>query len=65
VDARQATICDRVNTVVRRAEPKFLSEPGLETVRRQIKFELDKVFGDEDLIQEVLLPELLQSQAQL
>jgi hypothetical protein len=65
VDARQATIRDRVNTVVRRAEPKFLNEPGLETIRRQIKFELDKVFGDQDLIQELLLPALLQSQAQL
>lgn len=65
VNARDATIRDRINTVVRRAEPKYLNEPGLETLRRQIKFELDKVFGDENLIQELLLPTLLQSQAQL
>jgi flagellar basal body-associated protein FliL len=65
VESRAATIRDRVNTVIRRADPKFLNEPGLETIRRQIKFELDKVFGNQELIQEVLLPSLLQSQAQL
>jgi flagellar basal body-associated protein FliL len=61
VELRKATIGDRITTIIRAAEPRFLSEPGLETMRRQIKFELDKVFGDDKLINEILIPKLLQS----
>ncbi len=62
---RAGTIADRINTVIRGIDPKHLNEPRLETVRRQIKFELDKVFGDDSLILELLIPKLLQSRANL
>ena len=62
---REATIKDRINTVIRSADPKQLNEPRLETLRRQVKFELDKITGDESLVQEVLIPKLLQSRSSL
>ena len=61
VEMNKARINDRVNFVVRSAEPQDLNEPGLETIKRRIKHELAKVLGDERLLQEVLIPELLQS----
>jgi hypothetical protein len=36
VQERQNTINDRVTTIIRSADPKFMNEPGLETIRRQI-----------------------------
>lgn len=65
VEERQGTIEDRINTVIRGADPAHLNEPGLETLRRQIKFELDKVSGDPSLLLEVLIPKLLQSRSNL
>ena len=65
VEERGDTICDRINTVIRGADPKHLNEPGLETMRRQIKFELDKILGDDSLVLELLIPKLLQSRANL
>lgn len=65
IEQRGGTICDRINTVIRGADPKHLNEPGLETMRRQIKFELDKIFGDDSLVLELLIPKLLQSRANL
>ncbi len=59
VEARQARIEDRVNRVIRSAEPKHLDEPGLETIRRRLKYEFDGIFGDEQLIKEVLIPHWL------
>ncbi len=61
VEARQARIDDRVNTVIRSAEPRHLNEPGLETLKRRLKFELDRMFGDPRLVQEVLIPYLVQT----
>ena len=61
VEANKARINDRVNFVVRSAEPQDLNEPGLETIKRRIKHELAKVLDDERLLQEVLIPEMLQS----
>ncbi len=61
VETNKARINDRVNFVVRSAEPRDLNEPGLETIKRRIKHELAKVLGDERLLQEVLIPEMLQS----
>ena len=60
-EAKQARILDRVNYVIRSAELQHLNEPGLETVKRRLKQEFDRVFGDEELIKEVLIPEMLQS----
>ncbi len=61
LELRKSTIQDRVTTVIRSADPKYLQEPGLETIRRQIKHELDKVLGDDKIIVELLIPKLLQS----
>ncbi|MCP4248213.1 MAG: hypothetical protein GY778_14300 [bacterium] len=65
VEERQATIRDRVNTVIRGTDPKHLNEPGLETVRRQVQFELNKILVDDSLILEVLIPKLMQSRTRL
>jgi flagellar basal body-associated protein FliL len=65
IDARKATIRDRLDTLLRNADPKYLNEPGLETLRRQIKFELDKVFKDEKLVDEILITKFLKSRANL
>ncbi len=61
VTTNQARITDRVNYVVRSAEPQQLNEPGLESIKRRLKHEFDAILGDETLIQEVLIPEMLQS----
>lgn len=61
VESNRARIEDRVNFVVRSAEPHHLEEPGLETIKRRMKRELDQILGDEQLILEILIPELLQA----
>ncbi len=61
VEAKKARIEDRVNTVIRSAAPKHLNEPGLETIRRRLHHELNEVLGDDQLIQQVLIPHLLLS----
>jgi flagellar basal body-associated protein FliL len=61
VAGNQARIEDRVNVVIRSADPKELSEPGLETLRRRLKQELARVFNDDELIKQVLIPFMLQS----
>lgn len=51
-------IRDRIRTIIASSDPEKLggkSEPGLETLRRQVKFQLDDVVG-EGLIDEVLIP---------
>jgi flagellar basal body-associated protein FliL len=58
VQDRSATIKDRVRTIVSQSDPAKLGggqEPGLETLRRQIKFQLDEILG-EGIIDEVLIP---------
>jgi flagellar basal body-associated protein FliL len=55
---REALIKDRVRTIIAESDPDKLgggSEPGLETLRRQIKFQLDEIVGD-GMIDEVLVP---------
>jgi flagellar basal body-associated protein FliL len=55
---REALIKDRVSTIIRQSDPEKLSggaEPGLETLRRQVKFQLDEIVG-EGVIDEVLVP---------
>ncbi len=61
VESNGARIEDRVNYVIRSAEPHHLEEPGLETIKRRMKRELDGILGDEKLILEMLIPELLQA----
>lgn len=55
---REALIKDRVRTIIAQSDPEKLgggSEPGLETLRRQVKYQLDELLG-EGLIEEVLVP---------
>jgi flagellar basal body-associated protein FliL len=55
---REATIKDRIRTIVAQSDPDKLgggSEPGLETLRRQVKYQLDEIVG-EGMIDEVLIP---------
>ncbi len=61
VESNESRIQDRVNFVIRSAEPHHLEEPGLETIKRRMKRELDGILGDEQLILEILIPELLQA----
>jgi flagellar basal body-associated protein FliL len=52
---KEASIRDRIRTIIARSDPKTFSEPGLETLRRQIAYELEQAVG-KDLIKEVLIP---------
>jgi len=63
--ARQGTILDRLNTVIRSADPKYLSEPGLDTLRRQFKHELTRIMGDSEPISAVLVRRFFQSPVDL
>lgn len=58
IEDRKALISDRVRTIIAQTDPEKLgggSEPGLETLRRQVKYQLDQIVG-EGLIEEVLVP---------
>lgn len=55
---RQVFIRDRIGTIIRQIDPDKLaggSEPGLETLKRQIKAQLEIIVGD-GMIEEVLVP---------
>lgn len=55
---RKALITDRVRTIIAQSDPEKLgggSEPGLETLRRQVKYQLDEITG-EGMVDEVLVP---------
>ena len=55
---REAMIKDRIRTIIAQIDPEKLgggSEPGLETLRRQVKYQLDEIIGPE-MIDEVLVP---------
>jgi flagellar basal body-associated protein FliL len=55
--AREASIKDRIRTIIAQSDPDKLgggSEPGLETLRRQVKHQLDEIIG-EKIIDEVLI----------
>lgn len=54
---RRATVNDAISRIIRSADSKHLSEPGLETLKRKIRFELGALLGDENVIEEVLIPE--------
>lgn len=59
MDGRKNTIEDVISRVIRSADERHLAEPGLETVKRQIRFELGSLLGDESLIEQVLIPECM------
>jgi flagellar basal body-associated protein FliL len=54
---RKSTIEDAMSQVLRSAEEKYLAEPGLETLRRQLRHELNQLMKDEETIEQVLIPE--------
>jgi flagellar basal body-associated protein FliL len=51
----ESEIRDRIRTIVASSDPKSLAEPGLETIRRQIAYQLEQDIGKE-LVKEVLIP---------
>lgn len=58
---REALIKDRIRTIIAQSDPEKLtggSEPGLETLRRQVKYQLDIIVG-EGVIEEVLVPKCI------
>jgi flagellar basal body-associated protein FliL len=58
IKSNEALIRDRVRTIIAQSDPEKLgggSEPGLETLRRQVKYQLDEIVG-EGMIDEVLVP---------
>jgi len=63
LERKKQTIADRLNQVIRSAEPQELSEEGLQTIRRQIRYVLAKIVGDEELIKEILIPRFMKFRA--
>lgn len=58
ISSRDALIKDRIRTIIAQSDPDKLgggSEPGLETLRRQVKYQLDEIIGD-GIVDEVLVP---------
>ena len=58
IKEREALVQDRMRTIIGQIDPEKLgggSEPGLETLRRQIKTQLEIIIGD-GMIDEVLVP---------
>jgi flagellar basal body-associated protein FliL len=57
VKARDAIVKDRIRTIIAQLDPDKLgggSEPGLETLRRQVKAQLEIIIGD-GMIEEILV----------
>ena len=61
IRARRARLEEGVNTIIRSAELNHLSEPGLETIKRRLKHRCDEIFGDKDLVKEVIIQTFQQS----
>jgi flagellar basal body-associated protein FliL len=55
---REAETKDHIRAIVASSDPKALAEPGLETLRRQIAYQLDETLGKDGkgMIKEVLIP---------
>jgi flagellar basal body-associated protein FliL len=61
VEGMKSRINDRVAAVIRAATDETLDQPGLETLKRQLKSEVDHILGDDRVIREVLVGELIRS----
>ncbi len=59
LESRKSTIEDALGRIVRGAEPSQLAEYGLETLKRQFRFELSQLIGDDTTIEQVLIPECM------
>lgn len=57
LDNRKATLNDAISRIIRSADEKHLAEPGLETLKRQVRFELSNLLGDDTVIEQILIPE--------
>ncbi|UCG33026.1 MAG: hypothetical protein JSU68_00040 [Phycisphaerales bacterium] len=55
VEEKSKTIVDRLTLAVRSAEPNHLKEEDLATIRRKMKFELDKILDDDTIVEELLI----------
>lgn len=61
IKGRKAAIEDRVRTIIAQSDPDKLgggTEPGLETLRRQVKYQIEEITG-EGLIIEILIPKCI------
>ncbi len=65
VKAREASIKDRVQEVIRSADPAHLNDPALELIKRQLQLELNNLLGGRELISKVLISKMLQSRTNL
>ncbi|MFH1419578.1 MAG: hypothetical protein ABII12_14980 [Planctomycetota bacterium] len=59
LESRKNTIEDALGRIVRGAEESQLAEYGLETLKRQFRFELNELIGDDTTIEQVLIPECM------
>ena len=59
IENRKNTVDDVISRVIRSADERHLAEPGLETLKRQIRFELGRLIGDDKIIEHVLIPECM------
>ncbi len=64
VEAREKSILDRVQTVIRSADPQDLGDPTLQVMKRQLKFELNNLLGKE-LIEDILISNMIRSRSHL
>ena len=55
-ERRASTVEDTISRVIRSADERHLNEPGMETLKRQIRYELSSLLGDDTLIEQVLIP---------
>lgn len=55
IKERGGLITDRIRTIIAQCEPEKLAEPGLETLRRQVKYQLDEILG-EGIVDDVFIP---------
>lgn len=61
VERMRSRIDDRVSFVLRGASQQTFAEPGLQTLKRQLSSELDRLFGETRLFLDVLVPEFYQT----
>jgi len=63
---RESETKDRIRTIIASSDPKSLAEPGLETLKRQIAYQLDEILGQDGkgLIKEVLIPQCTPQRAE-
>ena len=67
IGENKGLITDRVRTIMAQSDPEKLgggTEPGLETFRRQVKYQLDDILGP-GIVDEVLVPRCIPFRADL